>query len=179
MVLWYSSMFLWFFFDFGWYIIQLNNIGVHFFIRIMTFGKFQYSFYGASFFVCFSVVDTWHIFVLIISFKSNQQRCYLKRCSEKFRRIHLKAPVAESFFIKVAGLRPATWWKKRHWDQVFSCEFFHIFKNIYFYRTPLNDCFCISVSFRHFLLTHLWLNVPKVFLRFHGGIKWEHWSEMC
>ena len=36
------------------------------------------------------------------------------------------------FFNKVAGLRPATLWKKQTLAQVLSCEFCEIFKNAFF-----------------------------------------------
>ena len=51
-----------------------------------------------------------------------------KRCFEKFRKIHRKTPVSESFFNKVAD-RPATLFKKETLLQVFSCEFYEICKN--------------------------------------------------
>ena len=41
------------------------------------------------------------------------------------------------FFNKVVSLRPVTLLKKVTLAQVFSCEFCEIFKNIFFYRTPL------------------------------------------
>ena len=41
------------------------------------------------------------------------------------------------FFNKVADLRPADFIKRETVVQVFSCEFCEIFKNIFFYRTPL------------------------------------------
>ena len=44
-------------------------------------------------------------------------------------------------FLKIAKLKetpvPQTLLKKRLLAQLFSCEFCEIFKNIYFYRTPL------------------------------------------
>ena len=42
-----------------------------------------------------------------------------------------------SFLNKVAGLRPMIFMKKEALAQVFSCEFWEIFKNTYLYRTPL------------------------------------------
>ena len=47
-----------------------------------------------------------------------------------------KHPYCNLFFNKVAGLRPATLPKKIP-TQVFSCEYYEIFKNSFFYRTPL------------------------------------------
>ena len=46
-----------------------------------------------------------------------------------------------SFFNKVAGLRPVTLLKKESPAQVFSCEFFEISKNTFFYRKPLVAAF--------------------------------------
>ena len=47
-----------------------------------------------------------------------------KSRSQKFRNIHRKTPVLESFFNKVTDLQTPT--------QVFSCEYCEIFKNTYF-----------------------------------------------
>ena len=44
-----------------------------------------------------------------------------KRCSKKFRKIHKKTPAPK---------------KKETLAQVFSCEFYEISKNTFFYRTP-------------------------------------------
>ena len=68
---------------------------------------------------------------------------YKNSCSYKFRKTHIKTPVPESLFNKVAGLSPATLLKKRLCEscnfiqkdtlaQVFSCEFCKIFKNTFF-----------------------------------------------
>ena len=60
---------------------------------------------------------------------------YKKRCSDKFHKIHRKTPVSESFFNKVAGLRPGTG------------VFLRILRNFsehLCYSTPLDDCFRIS-----------------------------------
>ena len=43
------------------------------------------------------------------------------------------------FFNTGAGLRPA---KKETLAQVFSCEFWKVFMNTFFNRTPLDECFC-------------------------------------
>ena len=63
------------------------------------------------------------------------QRCFVDVCSEKFRKIHRKTPVPGSFLIKLL--------KKEALTQVLSCEFCEISKNVFFYRTPLGDCFRI------------------------------------
>ena len=46
-----------------------------------------------------------------------------QRCSWKFRKFHMKIPVPESLFNKVAGLRPATLLKKRLWHKCFPMNF--------------------------------------------------------
>ena len=38
--------------------------------------------------------------------------------------------------------------------QLFSCEFFKIFKNTFFNRTPLDDCFCFLTSSNPVNLSH-------------------------
>ena len=59
-----------------------------------------------------------------------------KRCSYKLRKTHRKIPVSESFFNKVAGLRPTILLKKETLASVVSCEFCEICKNTFSYRTP-------------------------------------------
>ena len=44
-----------------------------------------------------------------------------KMCSRKFHKIHRKTPVPETFLNKVAGLRPATLFKKWLWPR--ACNF--------------------------------------------------------
>ena len=41
------------------------------------------------------------------------------------------------FLKKLAGSKPAIFFKKKVATQVFSCEVYEIFKNTFFYRTPL------------------------------------------
>ena len=53
-----------------------------------------------------------------------------KGCSKKFRKIHRKTPVPESLF-----------YEKETLVQVFSSEFYEIFKNTFFNRTPLVAAF--------------------------------------
>ena len=49
---------------------------------------------------------------------------FQNRCSQKSRNIHKKAPVFESLFNKVAGLK------------TFSCEHCDFLRNTFLYRTP-------------------------------------------
>ena len=62
--------------------------------------------------------------------------------------IHRKTPVLESLFNKVAGLKACNYIKETP-TQVFSCEYYKIFKNTYFEKhlraaAPdadiINDC---------------------------------------
>ena len=62
-----------------------------------------------------------------VIFRSNHRGVLLKKCSYKFR------PVQETFFDKVLGLRSLNLLKKTP-TQVFSYEFWKIFKNTFFYR---------------------------------------------
>ena len=66
-------------------------------------------------------------------------------------------------FNKVAGLRPATLWKKTP-TQVFSFEFCEVFKTKIFYRTPPADCFIENLHFvTRFSLAIKWISgfLPK------------------
>ena len=57
--------------------------------------------------------------------------------SKKFRSIRRRIPVLKSLFNNVVGLQDCNFIKKEIPTQVFSCEFCEIFKNTFFYRTPL------------------------------------------
>ena len=57
--------------------------------------------------------------------------------------------------------------KKETMAQVFSCEFCEIFKNTFFYRTPLDDCFWSEHSANY----NLWLFLK---LGSHRGDKLHH-----
>ena len=59
-----------------------------------------------------------------------------KRGSNKFRKIHKKAPVPESLFLlKLPQPQTCNFIKKETLAQVFSCEFYEICKSTFFYRT--------------------------------------------
>ena len=65
-----------------------------------------------------------------------------RRCSVKKGFLEISPNLQEntcarvSFFKKVVGLRPATFFKKETVAQVFSCEFGEIFTNTFFKKTP-------------------------------------------
>ena len=70
----------------------------------------------------------------------------------------LETPAPKSFFDKVAGLRP----EKKTLDQGFSCEFCEMFKSALFYRTPLEDCFCIGdISLKWNYISVKKFKIPK------------------
>ena len=62
-----------------------------------------------------------------------------KRFSQKLHKIHRKAPVPESFLIKLPA-SVCNFIRKEILEQVFSCEFFEIFKNTFFTDTS-SGCF--------------------------------------
>ena len=51
--------------------------------------------------------------------------------------MHRKTPMLESLFSKPAGLKAHNFIKKYTPTQLFFCEYCEIFKNRFFYRTPL------------------------------------------
>ena len=71
------------------------------------------------------------------------------------------------FFDKNAGLRPATLLKKETLAQVFSCEFFETFKNIFFDRTPLMAA-SVNISVLKAKVASHYFEVIKVYLLAHS-----------
>ena len=75
-----------------------------------------------------------------MTLRSSHRRCSVKkgvlRNFPKFTGKHLCQSL---FFIKVAGLRPATLLKKRLWHRCFSVNFVNFQKHL-FYSTP--PCYC-------------------------------------
>ena len=59
------------------------------------------------------------------------QRCSVKRCSWKLRKIYRKAPLPGSLFNKVVGLRLATLLKKRLWHRCFPVNFWWLLLKIF------------------------------------------------
>ena len=73
------------------------------------------------------------------------QRSSVKRCSQKFRKIHRKAPVPQACnFIKKESLA-----------QVFHCEFCKISKNAFSYRTSPMAARLTVISTRFYTFTSL------------------------
>ena len=72
------------------------------------------------------------------SYILKQRSSHQMRSIKKFAGKHLCQSL---FFNKAARFRPATLIKKETQTQVFSCKFCEIFKNTFFYRTHLDDCF--------------------------------------
>ena len=76
---------------------------------------------------------------------------YVKRCSQKFHKIHRKTPVLESLFLMKLQAS-----KVRLWHRCFPVNFVK-FQRTPFYRTPLDDCFLKfqhEVKKNHILLRH-------------------------
>ena len=77
--------------------------------------------------------------------------------------------VGVSFLIKLKATRLRLI-KKVIFRQVFSCEFWKIFKDTFFYRTPLVNCFCLTFekiqifkekSKRKFKNSKFWLDIHR------------------
>ena len=71
-------------------------------------------------------------FIITIFKKQSPEVFCKKRFSEKFCKIHRKAPVPESFFNKVDGMRAATLLKRRLWHRCLPVNFAK------FLRTPFS-----------------------------------------
>ena len=65
-----------------------------------------------------------------------------------FAKIHKKAPVPESLFNKVAGLRPATLSKKRIWHRCFSVNFAKFLRTLF----VTEHLWWLLLSILHFLI---------------------------
>ena len=73
--------------------------------------------------------------------RSSHREVFCKKVVYKsFERFTGKHLCRSLFFNKVAGLRPFI--KKEALAQVFSCEFYEISENTFFYRAPPSGCFC-------------------------------------
>ena len=99
--------------------------------------------------------------------RSSHGRCSVKNVfleihknSQNSQEKHLS--LCQSLFLNnVAGLRPETLLKKRLWRRCFSCEFCEISKNIFFYRTPPQDCFFFYPMLFHWSFTLSSENIRK------------------
>ena len=78
------------------------------------------------------------IFTMIAGSRSSRPEVFCKKFVLKnFTKIHRKTPVPESFFNKIAGLKPATLLKKRLWHRCFPVNFVkYLITPITYYRTP-------------------------------------------
>ena len=92
-----------------------------------------------------STKDVWQgpkytrVYGFSLWYKSSHLKCSIKKRSYKFRKFFKNTCARVSFLIE--GLRLAILLKKRLCGQAFFCEFCEVFKNIFFYSTPLDDCF--------------------------------------
>ena len=87
------------------------------------------------------------------------------RCSKKFRAIHRKTSVLESFLNKVAGLKTCNFIKKTL-TQSFSCEYCEIFKNKFFIEhlrwlgvIPEKEMFSFLLLHRYLLFPFFYWNI--------------------
>ena len=69
----------------------------------------------------------------LITFRSSHRRCSVKKVFLEISQIHRKTPVPESLFNKVAGLRSATFLKKKLWRSRLLVNFAK------FLRTPFQQ----------------------------------------
>ena len=67
----------------------------------------------------------------MLSFKSSYRRCYVNKCSQKFRKFHMKTSLLESLLNKVAGIQVCNFIKKRLQHRYFPVKFAK------FLRTPI------------------------------------------
>ena len=76
---------------------------------------------------------------------------FKKSCSINFCKIHRETPVLKSLFNKVAGLRPATSWKRDSDTGVFLWILRNFLEHL-FWSISANDCFCSMVSCSRFIM---------------------------
>ena len=112
----------------------------------------------------------------------SRHQCSVKEgCSQKFLKIHRKTPVSESLFNKVAGLTPATFFKKRISRRCFPVNFAKFLRTPFLQNTSrrqLLQCHWFSHGSTGFLMTNLktlgncmfgrlFLKLPSVLKIFH------------
>ena len=91
----------------------------------------------------FDAITSFQVYLAQSRNWSSLWRSSLKICSWNFHKIHRKTLVPEP--------QPCKFIKKETLAQVFSREFCEIFKNIFIYRTPPDDCFWrCKIFFRFF-----------------------------
>ena len=108
-------------------------------------------------FLVFFIYDSFETAVLyeiilsmIVNSEAVTQRCSVKkRVLRKFAKSRGKHLCQSLFFNKFASLRPkaCNFIKKETLAQVFSCEFYEISKNTFFYRTPLVAASAVKLLF--------------------------------
>ena len=103
-----------------------------------------------------------YFIVIRVSFKTRFtpeavfQRCSIKRCSSKFRKIHGKHLCQSLFFNKIAGLRNVTLLKKRLQHIRFPVNFVKFLRTLFLQNTSIG-CFRVSlfISSKYFTLMRL------------------------
>ena len=89
--------------------------------------------------------------------RSSLQRCSIKKgVVRNFTKFTGKHLCLSLFFIKAAGLRPATLLKKRLWHGCFPVNFVKFLRTPFFHRTPL-----VAASVSHLYLLYLWTTASQ------------------
>ena len=101
-----------------------------------------------------------------LSYRSSSQRCSVKKVFLKISQYSQDKTCPRVFFIKVAGLRSATLLKETL-AQVLSYEFCYIFKNTFFYKTPLVAASEVISSGKWSDLGHFLKDQGKFFCHFY------------
>ena len=79
-----------------------------------------------------------------IPLKQSHEVFYKKRCSQKLLKIHRKTPLeTQSLFFKKSRCIYNFFLTKEIPTLAFSCQLSKMFKNIFFFRTPLDNYFWI------------------------------------
>ena len=84
-------------------------------------------------------VNSWKTIKILI--RTNSQVFSKKGVLRNFAKFTGKHLCQRLFFNKVAGLSPVTLLRKRLWHRCFPVNLWH-FKDLVFYKTLLEDCFC-------------------------------------
>ena len=86
---------------------------------------------------------------------------FQNKCSSKFRNIHSKTPLMESFFLnKAAGLQGCKFIEKRLQHRLFPVNIAKTFQNSFLYKAPSLAASEFAKSFFTY-----WLGIHKVYLK--------------
>ena len=77
------------------------------------------------------------IFRFLESYRSSSPEVFYKKCVLKYFENSQENTCARVSFLIMLQTKTCNFIKKKSLAQMFSCEFFEIFKNTFLYRTPL------------------------------------------